>query len=110
MDTVNGVNVPTFTMRPGEIQRWRIIHAGIGDSMSLHLEDFEMYQIAVDGLATGFREFIGPDGFELHPGQRTDVLLKAPAITEQRQSYVLSNEIGNATQLPGAAGGDNGPA
>ena len=35
---VNGVREPTITMRPGEVQRWRILHAGWQDDMFIDLE------------------------------------------------------------------------
>ena len=34
---VNGVREPTITMRPGEVQRWRILHAGWQDDIFLEL-------------------------------------------------------------------------
>ncbi|MCH2076565.1 MAG: multicopper oxidase domain-containing protein [Rhodobacteraceae bacterium] len=48
---------PTLAMRPGEVQRWRIINAqasGVGGGdfarLSTNVPDLEMYQIAFDGL------------------------------------------------------------
>ena len=35
---VNGVREPTITMRPGEVQRWCILHAGWQDDIFMELE------------------------------------------------------------------------
>ena len=47
---VNGVREPTITMRPGEVQRWRILHAGWQDDMFLDLEGHTLNAIARDGI------------------------------------------------------------
>ena len=88
--TVNGQIVPVIRMRPGEVQRWRLIHGGIRESILLKLEGHILHEIAVDGLAlgrlTGWR-----DGIELQPGYRSDVLIKAKALPEgqTRQEFLL---------------------
>ena len=88
---VNGQVTPTITMRPGEIQRWRIIHAGIGDPMTLKLADIPLHEIAVDGLALG--AIVQRNEIELHPGYRSDVLIEAPRIEE---TYVLTSRVRSA--------------
>lgn len=35
---MNGLRERTITMRPGEVQRWRILHAGWQDDLFLDLE------------------------------------------------------------------------
>ena len=47
---VNGVREPTITMRPGEVQRWRILHAGWQDDLFLDLEGHRLNPIARDGI------------------------------------------------------------
>ena len=47
---VNGVREPTITMRPGEVQRWRILHAGWQDDLFLDLEGHTLNSIARDGI------------------------------------------------------------
>jgi FtsP/CotA-like multicopper oxidase with cupredoxin domain len=46
---VNGVREPTITMRPGEVQRWRILHAGWQDDIFMELEGHTLHPIARDG-------------------------------------------------------------
>ena len=106
--TINGQLYPTLTMRPGEVQRWRMIHAGVRESILpmlygpntgadttvitdiLKLPQNDLYEIALDGIALGqIDRWPVPDptqaapnnmrGVELEPGYRSDVLVKAGA-------------------------------
>ena len=47
---MNGVREPTITMRPGEVQRWRILHAGWQDDIFMDLEGHTLNPIARDGI------------------------------------------------------------
>ncbi len=75
--TVNGQRRPTIRMRPGEVQRWRLLDAGYQDDMLLQLEGHELHAIAYDGIPLGgierFRQML------IAPGQRADVLVQAGA-------------------------------
>lgn len=79
---INGEMAPTITMRPGEIQRWRFIHAGVRETIMARVEDKrgyaqeKLHEIAVDGLATGRMDSWAK--VELQPGYRSDVLFRAP--------------------------------
>lgn len=86
--TVNGQFVPTITMRPGEVQRWRFIHAGVNENIQLVFEGHSLHEIAADGIALGrmvswpAKEDIGGRGVRwplLGPGYRIDVLVQAGA-------------------------------
>lgn len=100
--TINGVNLPTIRMRPNEIQRWRLISASgtrVGYNPIMLCGDFEAWLVAWDGITlTGpprklnlsFRgDCINPSAAEgsigsarplvLSPGNRADILVKAPA-------------------------------
>jgi FtsP/CotA-like multicopper oxidase with cupredoxin domain len=75
--TVNGQLRPTIAMRPGEVQRWRIIHAGFHDSTPIGLDRHLLHEIAADGIALpGVRT---QESILVVPGQRTDVLVQAGA-------------------------------
>jgi FtsP/CotA-like multicopper oxidase with cupredoxin domain len=75
--TVNGQLRPTITMRPGETQRWRIIHAGFHDSTPIGLDRHLLHEIAADGIALpGVRT---QQSILVVPGQRTDALVQAGA-------------------------------
>lgn len=73
--TVNGQRRPVILMRPGEVQRWRLLDAAYQDDMLLELEGHELHTIAYDGIQLGaverFRQLL------IAPGQRADVLVQA---------------------------------
>ncbi len=82
VQAINGVVTPTIVMRPGEIQRWRIIHAGTTEAIELDIEGINFHEIAVDGLATG--RIATKNRLTLYPGYRLDVLVQAPDIAVER--------------------------
>jgi FtsP/CotA-like multicopper oxidase with cupredoxin domain len=86
--TVNGQREPVIEMRPGEVQRWRILHAGYQDDFLLALEGHGFRVIARDGIALsamdrpvlpGTDPAAPPDALLIGPGQRIDVLVRAGA-------------------------------
>ena len=44
--TINGQREPIVRMRPGEVQRWRMLHAGYQDDIFMALDGHELHQIA----------------------------------------------------------------
>ena len=98
---------PTIRMRPGEVQRWRIINAqSAGNNFAYlrpNLQDVEIYQIAFDGITLSKRVKI--DRFDdeepwlnpaaLAPGNRTDLLIRVPPDAE---SQSLSVGVNSALQ------------
>ncbi|WP_239014713.1 multicopper oxidase family protein [Archangium violaceum] len=91
---INGEFVPTFKMKPGEVQRWRFIHAGTMESLRLKLlresdsrTVMMQHQIAHDGITSGRIDTVTET--EMYPGYRVDVMVKA----EQRpDTYLLIDE------------------
>ena len=76
--TTNGVTNPTLNMRPGEVQRWRILNAASGLTIIPALEGHSLYVIAQDGLNTPEVVQLGVgEGYVLGAGNRVDVLIKA---------------------------------
>jgi FtsP/CotA-like multicopper oxidase with cupredoxin domain len=75
--TVNGQRRPVVEMRPGEVQRWRLLDGAYQDDMLLELEGHELHAIAYDGIQLGsvehFKQML------IAPGQRADVLVQAGA-------------------------------
>lgn len=94
---VNGKLAPEITMRPGEIQLWRLVNATLGgnggrlDSLlfaDLRNAGFELRQIAQDGVQLSLKNYQAqpdlnaqrtPAGLLLDGGNRVDLLVKAPA-------------------------------
>src|SRR5262245_7775174 len=83
---LNGQFKPTITMAPGEVQRWRLIHAGIDQPINLRLEGHNLSEIAVDGLALGRRN--DRDAILLHRGFRCDVLVR---VSRKTGTYLLTS-------------------
>ncbi len=87
--TVNGQRAPTIAMQPGEVQRWRLVHAGYQDDIFLALQGHRLHPIARDGIAlarmdqpeirTGTHVRDDPTGILIAPGQRIDLLVQAGA-------------------------------
>lgn len=76
--TVNGQIVPVIRMRPGEVQRWRLIDSAFRETINVQLEGHPLYEIALDGLYLGRIDVWRPgQSVQLQPGYRSDVLVKA---------------------------------
>lgn len=76
--TVNGVVNPTLKMRPGEVQRWRILNAASGLTMVPALEGHSLSIIAQDGLnLPEVTELNEGEGFVMGAGNRVDFMVKA---------------------------------
>jgi FtsP/CotA-like multicopper oxidase with cupredoxin domain len=78
--TTNGVTNPTLHMRPGEVQRWRLLAGAQGENLLLSLQKHGLNIIAMDGITTGSMVSLPPGTpLVMAPGQRYDVLVKAGA-------------------------------
>lgn len=97
--TINGQVVPIIKMRPGEIQRWRFIHAGVRETILLKLTNtynnrqIALNEIAVDGIPLGKLDS-WTDSIELDPGYRSDILVKAQPLARNQssQEYYLYDQ------------------
>ena len=84
---VNGQFVPTIRLQPGEVRRFGFVHAGVKDNIQLAIDGAKLYEVAVDGISLG-RAAVWPEaeavvndnGLILSPGQRSEVLFKAPEL------------------------------
>lgn len=98
--TINGQIIPIIKMRPGEVQRWRFIHAGVRETLSLELRNtannrqIPLNEIAVDGIVLDRLDSWNNESVELNPGYRSDVLVQAPPLGENQlsQEYDLSDK------------------
>ncbi|MER6298039.1 multicopper oxidase domain-containing protein [Kitasatospora sp. NPDC001539] len=76
--TVNGEVNPTLTLRPGEVQRWRLVAATAFTALPLRLTgdagDLAFHQIAQDGVT--FPATVATDTVSLAMGNRADVLVR----------------------------------
>lgn len=79
--TINGLLFPDMIMAPGEIQRWRCIHAGTNSGLNLAITDGKektlwLHELARDGLA--LPQVTPQKNILLQPGYRADFLVQAP--------------------------------
>ncbi|MFE3517545.1 multicopper oxidase family protein [Streptomyces sp. NPDC059166] len=91
--TVNGSVNPTLRMRPGEVQRWRLVAATAFTSLRLRITPeraggLPLTQIAQDGVT--FAAPVPLDTVELAMGNRADLLVRggAPGVHELRADGV----------------------
>jgi len=75
--SVNGQRRPVITMRPGEVQRWRLLAAQYQNDMRLQLDKHDLNVVAYDGIQLGRMET--HKDLLMAPGQRADVLVHAGA-------------------------------
>ena len=50
---INGQRRPTIDMRPGEVQRWRLVGSQYQDNILLELDKHRLNVIAYDGIQLG---------------------------------------------------------
>ena len=67
---INGQRRPVIEMRPGEVQRWRILNAAYQDDMLLDLEKHDLHAVAYDGIQLGAVQRLKQ--ILIAPGQRAD--------------------------------------
>lgn len=74
---INGQRRPTIAMRPGEVQRWRVVGSQYQDNILMELAGHRLNVIAYDGIALGAMQ--EKKQLLMAPGQRADVLVQAGA-------------------------------
>jgi FtsP/CotA-like multicopper oxidase with cupredoxin domain len=72
---INGQRRPTIDMRPGEVQRWRLVGSQYQNYMLLELDKHRLNVIAYDGIQLGALQEMKQ--LLIAPGQRADVLVQA---------------------------------
>lgn len=76
--TVNGQIAPIITMKPGEVQRWRLIDTAFRESIYFAVQDHDLHEIALDGNYLGHIDtWKAGVPIDLEPGYRSDILIKA---------------------------------
>jgi len=78
--TTNGVTNPTLHMRPGEVQRWRLLNATDSDNLLVSLQHHGLNIVAMDGITVTKTYHLKPDApVVMSAGSRFDVMVKAGA-------------------------------
>ena len=76
--TTNGVTNPVLQMRPGEVQRWRMLNAASGETLLVALQNHALNVIANDGLTVPQVVTVAAGTpYAMGAGQRADVLVQA---------------------------------
>lgn len=97
---INGQRRPTLVLRPGQVERWRLINAGIANYLNIEFQNHALHLIALDSCPRSQAQVFQSndaqaDGLVLCPGNRADVLIKAgaPGRYELRtNAYDMGNE------------------
>ena len=87
---INGQREPIIRMRPGEVQRWRIVQACHESDLRLALEGHALHAIAYDGIPLSTIE--QHDSLVVVPGQRADVLVRAGEPGEYQLAAVANDQ------------------
>lgn len=109
---LNGVIAPLIPMQPGEVQRWRVIHAGITEELKLALEGpvdtgacrreaqprgrVPLREIAADGIT--MTHVRSQEMVRMDPGYRSDVLVQLPRDAVPGAEYCLIDQVGVSLQ------------
>ncbi|WP_299495461.1 multicopper oxidase domain-containing protein [uncultured Shewanella sp.] len=76
--TNNGLTDQTLFMRPGEVQRWRVLNAAAGLNKLISLESHQLHIVSNDGLTLSEMKTLAlEEPFVLGSGNRVDMLIKA---------------------------------
>ncbi len=109
---LGGVRVPVIGMQPGEVQRWRLIHAGITEELKLALEGpvkagecrsgrppsgrLPLHEIAADGIT--MTHVRSQEMVRMDPGYRSDVMVQLPRDAAPGTEYCLIDQTGVSLQ------------
>jgi FtsP/CotA-like multicopper oxidase with cupredoxin domain len=99
---VNGRLQPVIQMQPGEVQLWRIANtAGRSAAYFMAPQGIEWRQIAQDGVQFADENYQNSQNvpFYLAPGNRVDLLVKAP-MRELNTEVRIQNVMGRAKVAP----------
>jgi suppressor of ftsI len=109
MRLVNGLLQPVLTVRPGEMQLWRIANlaADIFFDISFDSAGLAAYRIAVDGQRQN--QLMPMQSMVLGPSTRAEFLVVAANVTGQYNFSTMAFETGNGMGM-GGMDGDSYPA
>ena len=108
---INGQSVPTITMQTGEVQWWRLIDASVQGSKGAFFGSFTggiaFRQIAQDGVQYAWQNYqvqinTPQTAFLLAPGNRVDILVKAPSSAGSGTLSVGGTAIANVNVVTGS--------
>lgn len=104
--SINGDVLPTYTIQPGQLIRWRLVNAGTNHGAfsqfwlgkdtgrtygsSTVYESATMYQVAADGITLSSKTPVTPlTPLLMGPGNRSDVLVQFPTPSSGTDTYTF---------------------
>lgn len=91
------IEVPSIPIRPGEVQKWRITHAGINEFLLLQLDGHSMQIASYDGITIPVPQTT--NSILIGPGNRVDLLIQAGMTPGNFSFKKLANGVqGSATK------------
>jgi len=78
--TINGIVNPTVTIRPNEVQFWRIANVGADILYKLYVSNVTMFEVARDGRLLNQPVALLSEGYLLGPGSRAEFLVIGPPV------------------------------
>jgi FtsP/CotA-like multicopper oxidase with cupredoxin domain len=95
---VNGMVNPVLEIRPGQVQRWRIVNTSVYRIYRLSLENHKLYLVGTDSNL--LNKPVELSEIILSPGERIDVLIKANQAAGSYKFYSKSiNDADTVTLL-----------
>jgi FtsP/CotA-like multicopper oxidase with cupredoxin domain len=92
---VNGLVNPVLPIKPGQVQRWRIVNASTARFYKLSLDDHTMFLVGTDG---GLIDKPYPiSNILLSPGERIDILVKGDQSSGEYKFRSLPYDRGRNT-------------
>ncbi len=95
---INGQYRPTITMRPGEVQRWRMVNAAASWTAQVTVAGHPVHVLAYDGYTLAAPE--KDDDALIVPGGRVELLIKAGAIGTYDVELQPSSSVPVAAPTP----------
>ena len=96
---INGQLKPVIRMKPGEVQRWRLVNASHMDNMLFGIEDLDFTALCFDGNPLESSEVM--EKAVLIPGNRADILVKAPMDSDKAgKRYAILRDVEQDSSAP----------
>jgi len=89
---LNGELLPVFKIRPGEVQRWRFLNAGVSQVIPLEIQGHTQHTIAYDGIT--YNSVVEETENVLSPANRVDFLIKGGAPGQYPIMKNAFNQVG----------------
>jgi FtsP/CotA-like multicopper oxidase with cupredoxin domain len=110
--SINGRRQPVVTMKPGQVQLWRIVNGAHRSGVFFVAPNpsrIQWAQTAQDGVQLNVANYAAPvaggasNGFLMSAGNRVDLLVRIPAGTPAGKYNIQALDVVKATEMPGGS-------